>query len=172
MVETPLPHDGALRPRLALYQPDIPQNTGTLLRLGACLDVAIDIIEPAGFDVSDRNLKRAGLDYLPFVSVMRHLSFAHFDAWRTKAGYRLVLATTHGATPYTEHLFCPKDIILLGRESAGVPPEIHALAAARIFIPLRSGMRSLNVAVSGAIIMAEALRQCALFPIAQLEHVS
>jgi tRNA (cytidine/uridine-2'-O-)-methyltransferase len=145
--------------RLALYEPDIPQNAGTLLRLGACLGVPVDIIEPAGFDASDRNLRRAGLDYLHAVSIHRHLSFAHFEAWRRETGHRLVLATTRGANRHIDFRFRAGDIILLGRESAGVPEDIHALTDARVAIPLQPGMRSLNIAVAGGILVAEALRQ-------------
>jgi tRNA (cytidine/uridine-2'-O-)-methyltransferase len=150
--------------RLALYEPDIPQNAGTLFRLGACLGVPVDLIEPAGFDASDRNLRRAGLDYLAHVSIQRHLSFAHFEVWRRNAGFRLVLATTKGAQPLHCFAFRPGDILLLGRESAGVPEAVHAAADARIVVPLRTGMRSLNIAIAGAIVVAEALRQLDAFP--------
>ncbi|MEA3041625.1 MAG: tRNA (cytidine/uridine-2-O-)-methyltransferase [Sphingomonadales bacterium] len=146
-------------PRLALYQPDIPQNTGTLLRLAACLGVAVDIIEPAGFDVSDRNFRRAGLDYLDQVEIARHRSWRAFEEWRTEQGRRLVLATTKGALPYTDYTFLGDDILLLGRESAGVPDEVHEAADARVVVPMRPGLRSLNVAVAGAMILGEALRQ-------------
>ena len=153
-----------LRPRLALYEPDIPQNAGTIFRLGACLDIAIDIIEPAGFDASDRNLKRAGMDYLGFVEIKRHLSFAHFEQWRRESGLRLVLATTKGAVFHTAFEFLRRDIILLGRESAGVPDHVHATADARVKIPLQPKMRSLNIAIAGGILAAEALRQLDAFP--------
>jgi tRNA (cytidine/uridine-2'-O-)-methyltransferase len=145
--------------RLALYQPDIPQNTGTMLRMAACLGIPVAIIEPAGFDVSDRNLRRAGLDYLDRVAIERHVSFERFEAWRAEAAARLVLATTRGAHPYTEFAFRQADVILLGRESAGVPDKVHAAADARVVIPMQPGMRSLNVAVSAAMILGEALRQ-------------
>src|SRR3712207_1571339 len=111
--------------RLALYQPDIPQNTGTILRMAACLGVAVDIIEPAGFDVSDRNFRRAGLDYLDRLDIARHASWATFAAWRTDEGRRLVLATTKGASPYTSFAFSERDVLLMGRESAGVPDAVH-----------------------------------------------
>jgi tRNA (cytidine/uridine-2'-O-)-methyltransferase len=114
--------------RLALFQPDIPQNTGTMLRLAACLAVPVEIVEPAGFDVSDRNLRRSGLDYLDRVSITRHMSWSHFETWRMGAGARLVLATTRSALPYTEFRFAPDDVILLGRESAGVPDAVHQAA--------------------------------------------
>ena len=150
--------------RLALYQPDIPQNTGTMLRMAACLGLAVEIVEPAGFDVSDRNLRRAGLDYLDHVTITRHLSWRTFEAWRAGAAARLVLATTRGDTAYTEFAFLPGDVILLGRESAGVPEEVHGAADARILIPMRPGLRSLNIAVSAAMIVGEALRQTESFP--------
>ena len=143
--------------RLALYEPDIPPNTGTLIRLGACLGVPLDIIEPCGFPLSDRTLKRAAMDYGPDAEVSIHPSFA---AFREKLpGRRLVLLTTKASLSYLNFTFSPVDTLLLGRESAGVPDEVHDLAAARIRIPMRPGLRSLNVAVAGAIILAEALRQ-------------
>jgi tRNA (cytidine/uridine-2'-O-)-methyltransferase len=151
-------------PRLALYQPDIPQNTGTMLRLAACLGVPVDIIEPAGFDVSDRNFRRAGLDYLDQVDITRHVSWRAFEEWRRADGLRLVLATTKGLTPYTEFPFAPDDVVLLGRESAGVPDEVHAAADARIVVPMKPGLRSINVAVAAALLLGEALRQTATFP--------
>ncbi len=145
--------------RLALYQPDIPQNTGTMLRMAACLGLAVEIVEPAGFDVSDRHLRRSGLDYLDHVPITRHRSWDAFEAWRREAGVRLVLATTAGALPYTAFPFRDGDCLLMGRESAGVPEGVHAAADARVFVPRRPGMRSLNVAVSAAMIVGEALRQ-------------
>lgn len=145
--------------RLALYQPDIPQNTGTMLRMAACLGVAVEIIEPAGFDVSDRHLRRSGLDYLEHVAITRHRSWAAFEDWRREDGIRLVLATTAGAVPYTEHAFRDGDCILVGRESAGVPEAVHAAADARVVVPIREGLRSLNVAVAAAMILGEAIRQ-------------
>ena len=151
-------------PHLALYQPDIPQNTGTMLRLAACLGVPVAIIEPAGFDVSDRNFRRAGLDYLDQVAIARHLSWRAFQAWRAADGRRLVLATTRAATAYTDFAYRPEDVILLGRESAGVPEEVHAAADARVMIPMRPGLRSLNVAVAAAMLLGEVLRQTASFP--------
>lgn len=121
--------------RIALYQPDIPGNTGTILRLAACLGLAVDIIEPAGFDLSDRNLKRAGMDYLAMAALTRHISWAAFEDWRATSGRRLVLASTKAATPYTDHTFRTDDILLFGRESAGVPDHVHDRADARILIP-------------------------------------
>lgn len=152
-------------PQLALYEPDIPQNTGTLLRLAACLDFPVHLIEPAGFDASDRNLKRAGLDYLPHVALHRHLSFSHFEAWRKAEGHRLLLATTHGAVAYTDFAFASGDIVLLGRESAGVPAPVHDAADHRLVIPLKPGLRSINIALAGAMMMGEALRQLKAFPV-------
>jgi len=151
-------------PRLAIYQPDIPQNTGTMLRLAACLGVPVEIIEPAAFDVSDRNLRRSGMDYLNHVTITRHISWRSFEEWRREGKGRLVLATTRGATPYTDFAYEPDDIILVGRESAGVPDEVHQAAEARVIVPMQTGMRSLNVAVTAAMILGEALRQTGSFP--------
>jgi tRNA (cytidine/uridine-2'-O-)-methyltransferase len=151
-------------PRLALFQPDIPQNAGTMLRMAACLGVPVEIVEPAGFDVSDRNLRRAGLDYLGSVTINRHASWRTFEEWRRREGLRLVLATTKGALPYASFAFGRDDLILLGRESAGVPDEVHAAADARVVVPMREGLRSLNVAVAAAMILGEALRQTGTFP--------
>ena len=149
--------------RLALYQPDIPPNAGTLLRLGACLGIAIDIIEPCGFPFADRALRRAGLDYLDLAEVHRHRSWAAFLASRGGAG-RLVLLTTRGATDYTGFGFEPGDTILVGRESAGAPDEVHAAADARLRIPMAPDARALNVAVAAAMALGEALRQTSSFP--------
>ena len=146
--------------RLALYQPDIPQNTGTILRLAACLGVGVDVIGPTGFDLTDRALKRAGLDYLAHVEIARHVSFDAFEtARRRHTGQRLVLLTTAAAEPHLSFAFRNDDILLLGRESAGVPAAVHAAADARIRIPMRAGLRSLNVAMAAAIAVGEALRQ-------------
>jgi tRNA (cytidine/uridine-2'-O-)-methyltransferase len=151
-------------PRLALYQPDIPQNTGTMLRLAACLGVPVDIVEPAGFDVSDRNFRRAGMDYLDRIEIVRHPHWRAFEERRRASGARLVLATTRGAEPYTALTYRPDDVIMMGRESAGVPEEVHGAAEARVLIPMREGLRSLNVAASAAMILGEALRQTDGFP--------
>lgn len=150
--------------RLALYQPDIPQNTGAILRLAACMGVAVDVVAPAGFDMSDRALKRAALDYLAHVSIARHESFEAFDAARRAGGSRLVALTTHGAVPHTAFSFTPGDTLLLGRESAGLPDHVHARADARVRIPIVPHLRSLNIAVAAAIALGEALRQTALYP--------
>lgn len=145
--------------RIALYQPDIPGNTGTILRLAACLGVSVDIIEPAGFDLSDRNLKRAGMDYLASVTLTRHVSWTHFENWRATTGRRLVLASTKAAEIYYDFAFRPDDILLFGRESAGVPDTVHDLADGRILIPMVEGQRSINIAMSAAMVAGEALRQ-------------
>jgi len=150
--------------RLALYQPDIPQNAGALLRLGACLVVGIDIIEPCGFLFSDRGFRRAGMDYLASAEYRRHESWAAFLAVRKEESGRLVLLTSKASAPYAEFAFAPDDVILLGRESAGVPDEVHQAAAARLRIPLKPGLRSLNVAQAGAMVLGEALRQTKRFP--------
>jgi tRNA (cytidine/uridine-2'-O-)-methyltransferase len=152
-------------PSLVLYQPDIPQNAGTILRLCACLNVEAHVIEPAGFDLSDRSLRRAGMDYLTLVRLTRHRSWEGFAAWRAESGCRLVLLTTHGAVAYTEFAFAPDDLILLGRESAGVPDAVHATANARLLIPMATGLRSLNVATAAAMVLGEALRQTNGFPV-------
>jgi tRNA (cytidine/uridine-2'-O-)-methyltransferase len=145
--------------RLALYQPDIPQNTGTILRLAACLGVAVDVIGPTGFDISDRNLRRAGLDYLEHVDLTRHESFESFTASRSGHPGRIVLLTAHAATRHSDFVFEAADTLLLGRESAGVPDAVHDSANARIRIPMQAGLRSLNIAVAAAIVLGEALRQ-------------
>jgi tRNA (cytidine/uridine-2'-O-)-methyltransferase len=145
--------------RIALYQPDIPGNTGTILRLAACLGLGVDIIEPAGFDISDRNLRRAGMDYLSAVALTRHVNWQSFDDWRRQDGRRLVLATTKSTQPYTRFDFRQNDIILVGRESAGVPDHVHDTAEGRILIPMEAGQRSINVAMSAAMIAGEAMRQ-------------
>jgi tRNA (cytidine/uridine-2'-O-)-methyltransferase len=145
--------------RIALYQPDIPQNTGTVLRLCACLGIEAHIIEPAGFPTSDRTFRRAGMDYLDAVALVRHGSWRDFDAWRRAEPYRLLLFTTSATTSYLDYGFAADDILLFGRESAGVPPEVHAAADARLVIPMRPSLRSLNVAVAAAMAAGEALRQ-------------
>jgi len=149
--------------RLALFEPDIPQNTGALLRLASCFGVAVDLIEPCGFLLDDRRLKRAMLDYAADLVLCRHISWPAFLARRTPRS-RLILMTTSGTVPLHHFAFAADDTILLGRESAGVPAEVHRAAAARVLIPLRPGARSLNVALAGAIALAEGLRQTGLFP--------
>lgn len=150
--------------RIALFQPDIAQNTGTILRLAACLGIAVDIIEPAGFPVSDKAFRRSGMDYLDHVTWNRHDDFAAFETWRAAEGRRLVLMTTRAALPYAAFAFRPGDVLMAGRESAGVPEAVHTAADAGIRIPMRPGLRSLNVAVSVSMVAGEALRQLAAFP--------
>jgi len=145
--------------QIALFQPDIPQNTGTILRLCACLDVVAHIIEPAGFPVSDRAFRRAGMDYLDRVTLTRHVSWMKFEEWRRESGYRLVLFTTRGATSYLEFRYAASDILLFGRETVGVTDEVVATADARLKIPIKPGLRSLNVAMAAAMAVGEALRQ-------------
>ena len=149
---------------IALFQPDIPQNTGTMLRLAACLGVTVHAIGPAGFDLSDRTLRRAGMDYIGHATLMRHRSWQSFEEWRAGDGAPLVLMTTKAARPYMDFAFGPNDVILLGRESAGVPDEVHQAADARLLIPMVAGLRSINVAVAGAMVLGEALRQTSGFP--------
>ena len=144
---------------IALYQPDIAGNTGTILRLGACLGVTVEIIEPAGFDLSDRALKRAGMDYLAMSRLVRHVDFDAFEAARHTTGRRLVLFSTRAVTRYTDFAFATDDILLFGRESAGVPETVHGLSDARVNIPMEGGGRSLNLAVSAGMAAGEALRQ-------------
>ena len=145
--------------RIALFQPDIPQNTGTILRLAACLGVETHLIEPAGFPTSDRAFRRAGMDYLDHVPLVRHVSWEAFAAWRHAQGLRLVLFTTRAATSYLDHAFAPRDILMFGRESSGVPEAVHAAAEVRLKIPIRPALRSLNVAMTCAMAVGEALRQ-------------
>lgn len=149
---------------LALYQPDIAQNTGTLIRLAACLGTTLHVIGPAGFDMSDRNLKRAGMDYIELATVIRHVGWTDFEAFVTGAGRRLVLATTRGSVAYADFAFRDGDIVLMGRESAGVPEAVHERADGQIVIPMRPGTRSINVALSAGMILGEALRQTNGFP--------
>jgi len=147
--------------RLALYEPDIPQNTGSLLRLAACLGLGVDLIEPAGFVLSDRKLRRAGMDYIDLVPLRRHESWTVFD--RTHKG-RLVLLTTRADRSFLDFAFAPDDTLLLGRESAGVPNSVHARADACLRVPMVPGARSLNVALAAAMVLSEALRQTNGFP--------
>lgn len=147
--------------RIALYQPDIPGNTGTILRMAACLGLTVDIVEPAGFDMSDRALRRAGMDYAEQAALRRHSSWRHFLDWNGAEPRRLILATTQAAQSYRRFDFRHDDILLFGRESAGVPDEVHDVVDARLLIPMVEGRRSLNLAVSAALIVGEALRQTA-----------
>ena len=138
--------------QIALYQPDIPQNTGALLRLAACLDTGVHIIEPAGFDASERALRRAGLDYIEHVRITRHASFEAFERWRKTKILRLVLLTTQASTPYTELSYRADDILMLGRESAGVPKEVQEIADKRVLVPMAEGRRSLNLVTAAAMV--------------------
>jgi tRNA (cytidine/uridine-2'-O-)-methyltransferase len=144
---------------IALYQPDIPQNTGTILRLAACLGLDAHIVAPAGFPTSDRAFRRAGMDYLDAVVLVRHASWPAFETWRRERHHRLVLFTTFATTSYLDYAYRADDVLLFGRESAGVPAEVHAAADARLLIPMRRGLRSLNVALAAAMAAGEALRQ-------------
>jgi tRNA (cytidine/uridine-2'-O-)-methyltransferase len=147
------------RMRIALYEPDIPQNAGTILRLAACLGVEAHIIEPAGFPVTDRAFRRAGMDYLDQVSITRHAGWDDFQGWRRRQGARLILFTTRASVSYLDHAFRRDDVLLFGRESAGVPDRVHEAADARLVIPIQPGLRSLNVAVACAMAIGEAMRQ-------------
>jgi tRNA (cytidine/uridine-2'-O-)-methyltransferase len=151
-------------PRIALYQPDIPHNTGAILRFAACVGVGVDIIEPAGFDLSDRGLKRAGMDYVERAALQRHTSFDAFETWRAEAGGRLVLLSTRATQSYVDFSFSPDDILLFGRESAGVPDSVHERAGARLIVPMRPGLRSINLAMTVAMVTGEALRQTGSLP--------
>lgn len=149
--------------RIALFQPDIPQNTGAILRLCACLGVGADVIGPTGFVISDAKLKRAGLDYAAQAAMTLHESWPAFV--RTLKGEnRLLLLTTKGDVDYRAAAYAPGDVLLLGRESAGVPDFVHDAAELRLTIPLAAGMRSLNVVTAAAIVLGEALRQTGGFP--------
>ncbi len=144
---------------VALFQPDIPQNAGTILRMCACLGLSAAIIESAGFLASDRHFRRAGMDYLAHVKIARYPHWEAFEDWRRGTQRRLALLTTKGGTSYTAFRFLPGDILLCGRESAGVPAKVHETADARLVIPMKAPMRSLNVAVAAAMAAGEALRQ-------------
>ena len=147
---------------LAMFQPDIAQNAATLIRLGACLGVPVDVVEPCGFVFSDKNFRRAGMDYLDQAAVTRHASWSVF--LQNRAPGRIVLLTTKSSEPYTAFTFRPDDTLLLGRESAGVPDCVHEAATHRLRIPMRPGLRSLNVALAAAMVLGEALRQTKGFP--------
>ncbi|MFZ1107812.1 MAG: tRNA (cytidine(34)-2'-O)-methyltransferase [Rhodomicrobium sp.] len=149
--------------RIALYQPDIAQNTGTMLRLAACLNVAVDIIEPAGFDLSSRALRRAALDYFDYVKLKRHNTYDDFRLDVERNGSRIVLLTTKADAEYHNVVYRDTDVILAGRESAGAPQDVHASVNLRVKIPMRPELRSLNVAVSLAMVLGEALRQTSGF---------
>ncbi|WP_268932205.1 tRNA (cytidine(34)-2'-O)-methyltransferase [Neoaquamicrobium microcysteis] len=145
--------------RIALYQPDIPGNAGAILRMAACLGLGVDIIEPAGFDMTDRALKRAGMDYLEMAALTRHVSWEAFQEWRAGERRRLILFSTRASDPYTGFRFADGDVLLFGRESAGVPDSVHEAADARVTIRMQPGARSLNLALSAAMAAGEAIRQ-------------
>jgi tRNA (cytidine/uridine-2'-O-)-methyltransferase len=148
--------------RLALFEPDIPQNTGTLLRLAACLDVNVDVVEPCGFVWGGKHMRRAGMDYLEHVEVMRYVNWQTFSAAPTTI--RRVLLTTKSAAPFTEFKFLTGDVLLLGSETSGVPEHVHNSVEARLTVPMRKGLRSLNLATAAAMVLGEALRQLDAFP--------
>ena len=150
--------------RLALFQPDIPQNLGAAIRLGACMGVPVDVVEPCGFPLSDRAVRRAAMDYAENAEVVRHASWLRFLEAPERAQGRLLLFTTRGAEPFHRFRYRPGDVLLFGRESAGAPPEVHQAADARLFIPLVGGARSLNLVNAAAMALAEALRQTGGFP--------
>ncbi len=152
--------------RLALYQPEIPQNTGTLLRLGACLGVGVDIIEPCGFVWNDARLKRAGMDYMELVTVQRHVSWRSFKDQVTS---RLILLDAKATTSFLDFQFQPEDILVLGQESRGVPDSVYEEMSHQVIIPMVPGRRSLNVAISAAIVLSEALRQTKLYPLPSVQ---
>ena len=149
---------------IALYEPDIPQNAGTILRLGACLGIAVHIVGPAAFPATEKAFRRAGLDYLDHVQVVNHVSFDTFENWRRQESRRVVLLSTKASVTHIDLAFRENDVLLCGRESSGVPEEVHRAADASVRIPMRTGLRSLNVAVSAAIVLGEALRQTGGFP--------
>jgi tRNA (cytidine/uridine-2'-O-)-methyltransferase len=149
--------------RIVLYEPDIPQNTGTILRLCACLGLEAHIIEPAGFPVTDRAFRRAGMDYLDRVTIMRHGSWGEFEGWRRGKNLPLTLVTTAADRSYLDHGYRDDEALLFGRESSGVPEAVHTAADHRLRIPMRQGLRSLNVAMAVALVAGEALRQTGKF---------
>lgn len=151
-------------PRIVLYQPDIPHNTGAILRFAACLGIGVDLIEPAGFDLSDRGLKRAGMDYVEQAMLTRHPSFETFEAARRESGGRFILFTTGARRAYFDFDFRTGDHLVFGRESAGVPESVHERADERLIVPMRPGLRSINLAMTVALAAAEALRQTGGFP--------
>ena len=148
--------------RIALYQPDIPQNTGNIFRLGACLGVSVDIIEPTGFIFDNKKFKRSAMDYIDHLNYKRHIDWKHFYDWSNENKFRIVLMTTKATLSLYKFKFQSSDILLFGRESAGVPDDIHRLIKDRLRIPMKNNMRSLNIASSVAIILAESLKQTKL----------
>ena len=149
--------------RIALYQPDIPQNTGNILRLGACLGIEIDIIEPTGFIFDDKKFRRSAMDYYKYVKYKRHADWNSFYDESIKKNYRIILLTTKAKKNYYNYVFNNNDILLFGRESAGVPKKIHNLANEKLLIPMKKNLRSLNISSSVALVIGEAFRQLKLF---------
>ncbi|MCJ8324427.1 MAG: tRNA (cytidine(34)-2'-O)-methyltransferase [Rhizobiales bacterium] len=149
---------------LALYMPDIPQNTGTIMRMAACMNLTVHIIEPTGFRMDAKGLKRSGMDYLAKTVMQRHVDWQHFNNWRLDQGKRLILLTTKASTPYCQLKYSPDDVFLFGRESVGVPQDVHDTADERVIVPMKAGTRSLNLAMTTAFIMGEYLRQMDAFP--------
>ena len=145
--------------RIALFEPDIPQNTGNIFRLSACLGIPVDIIEPTGFIFDDKRFKRALMDYIKFINYKKHLDWKEFYQWSQENNFRLVLLTTKSITKYTSFSFSELDIIIFGRESAGVPDYVHNQVHERLTIPMQTGLRSLNISSSVAMVMGEASRQ-------------
>ena len=145
--------------RIALYQPDIPQNAGNIFRLGACLGVAVDIIEPTGFIFDDKKFKRSAMDYINHIEYKRHIDWNHFYDWTKKNKFRLILMTTKTSQSFYKFEFFSTDILLFGRESAGVPEKIHQLVDHRLTIPMKEGVRSINLSSSVALVIGESLRQ-------------
>jgi len=145
--------------RIALYQPDIPQNTGNIFRLGACLGVSIDIIEPTGFIFDDKRFKRSAMDYIDHIDYKKHIDWQHFYDWSKKNKFRLILLTTKTNQSFYKFEFCSSDILLFGRESAGVPDDIHKIVDHRLTIPMKDGVRSINLSSSVALVIGEGLRQ-------------
>ncbi len=149
---------------LALFEPDIPQNVGSFIRLAACMGVGLNVIEPCGFVWDERKIRQVALDYMGHAHIRRHISFAHFEAWRKQGAPRVVLLTTKAPLTYVNFTFRPDDILLLGRESSGVPAEVMARCDARVTVPLNPPARSLNVALAASMVLGEALRQTNQFP--------
>jgi len=145
--------------RIALFQPDIPQNTGNILRLAACFNTSVDIIEPAGFFLDNKNLKRSVMDYYKYVTLKRHVDWKDFYTWSQKEKFRIILLTTKSSKKIFEYNFKKNDILLFGRETSGVPKEVHRVAKEKLVIPIKKGLRSLNVSSAAAIVLGEAVRQ-------------
>ena len=145
--------------RIALYEPDIPQNTGNIFRLGACLGVDVDIIEPTGFIFDDKKFKRSAMDYINHLNYKRHLDWNHFHKWVRDNQFRLILMTTKSNKSYYDFKFQPSDILLFGRESAGVPNDVHDVVDHRLTIPMKNEVRSINLSSSVALVIGEGLRQ-------------